>query len=258
MTVGGRGWLPPGVEANGYAEGTPTPPDLKESFAVGADTKTGDPEVDAYWFPDNVLPAEDPELQDCVTGYLARMRALADELLTIAAAALGPGRRTSSPGTPPLDLHHEHQLVPADGDGRATRGRASSGSARTPTSAPSPSWTASPARAACRSGVRTATGRTRRTTRTRSPSTPATCWPAGAGTGGSPTGTGCCRRRPTHRTRTWCRWCSSTRPTGTPWSSRCSRRSAGRTATRRWWPRCSSSGCWTPSRSAVRAEPERG
>ena len=37
----------------------------------------------------------------------------------------------------------------------------------------------------------TATGRTRRTTRTRSPSTPATCWPAGAGTAGSPTGTGC-------------------------------------------------------------------
>jgi len=35
VTVGGRGWLPPGVEANGYAEGTQTPPDLKESFAVG-------------------------------------------------------------------------------------------------------------------------------------------------------------------------------------------------------------------------------
>ena len=35
VTVGGRGWLPPGVEANGYAEGTRTPPDLKESFAVG-------------------------------------------------------------------------------------------------------------------------------------------------------------------------------------------------------------------------------
>src|SRR6266702_8088078 len=30
VTVGGRGWLPPGVEANGYAEGTQTPPDLKE------------------------------------------------------------------------------------------------------------------------------------------------------------------------------------------------------------------------------------
>ena len=28
VTVGGRGWLPPGVEANAYAEGTDTPPDL--------------------------------------------------------------------------------------------------------------------------------------------------------------------------------------------------------------------------------------
>jgi isopenicillin N synthase-like dioxygenase len=37
VTVGGRGWLPPGVEANGYAEGIETPPDLKESYAVGAD-----------------------------------------------------------------------------------------------------------------------------------------------------------------------------------------------------------------------------
>ena len=37
VTVAGRGWLPTGVEGNGYAEGTETPPDLKESFAVGAD-----------------------------------------------------------------------------------------------------------------------------------------------------------------------------------------------------------------------------
>ena len=27
--VGGRGWLGPGAEANGYSEGTETPPDLK-------------------------------------------------------------------------------------------------------------------------------------------------------------------------------------------------------------------------------------
>src|SRR5919109_69717 len=46
VTIGERGWLPPGVEANGYAEGTETPPDLKETFAVGADEPTGDPEID--------------------------------------------------------------------------------------------------------------------------------------------------------------------------------------------------------------------
>jgi len=77
------------VEANGYTEGTPTPPDLKESFAVGAGTKTGVPDVDAYWFPDNVFPDEIVELRDSVTGCLARMRALADELLTVAATSLG-------------------------------------------------------------------------------------------------------------------------------------------------------------------------
>ena len=42
VTVGGRGWMPTGVEANAYAEGTQTPPDLKESFTVGSDEPTGD------------------------------------------------------------------------------------------------------------------------------------------------------------------------------------------------------------------------
>src|SRR6202046_4909761 len=87
VTVGGRGWLPPGAEANGYAEGTQTPPDLKESYAVGADQPTGDPEVDAFWFQPNVYPAEVPGLAPAVTGYLARMRSLADELLVMCAGA---------------------------------------------------------------------------------------------------------------------------------------------------------------------------
>jgi isopenicillin N synthase-like dioxygenase len=89
VTVGGRGWLPPGAEANGYAEGTATPPDMKESFAVGADQPTGDPEVDGYWFQPNVYPAEVPGLEHAVVTYLARMRALADELLVVCAAGLG-------------------------------------------------------------------------------------------------------------------------------------------------------------------------
>ena len=88
VTVGGRGWLPPGVEANAYAEGTETPPDLKESFAVGADQPTGEAEVDGYWFQPNVYPAEAPALEPAVVAYLARMRGLADELLLICAAAL--------------------------------------------------------------------------------------------------------------------------------------------------------------------------
>ena len=89
VTVAGRGWLPPGVEANAYAEGTETPPDLKESFAVGADQPTGDPDVDGYWFQPNVYPAEVPDLQAAVVAYLGRMRELADDLLVLCAAALG-------------------------------------------------------------------------------------------------------------------------------------------------------------------------
>ncbi len=89
VTVAGRGWLPPGAEANGYAEGTQTPPDLKESFAVGADQPTGDPEVDAYWFQPNVYPLEVVALQPAVEAYLAQMQELADDLLVLCATALG-------------------------------------------------------------------------------------------------------------------------------------------------------------------------
>jgi isopenicillin N synthase-like dioxygenase len=88
VSVGGRGWLPPGVEANGYAEGTETPPDLKESYSVGADAAVGIPDVDSFWFQPNVWPAEVPELAATAREYMARMRSLSDELLTIFAAAL--------------------------------------------------------------------------------------------------------------------------------------------------------------------------
>jgi isopenicillin N synthase-like dioxygenase len=88
VTIGGRGWLPPGAEANGYAEGTPTPPDLKETFAVGADRGTGDPEIDRVWFLENVWPTEIPGLEPLMSGYLAEMRLLADELLVVCATAL--------------------------------------------------------------------------------------------------------------------------------------------------------------------------
>jgi isopenicillin N synthase-like dioxygenase len=89
VSVGGRGWLPPGAEANGYAEGTETPPDLKESYSVGADSPVGDREIDSFWFQPNVWPIEVPELVSAAREYMDRMRALSDELLTIFAAALG-------------------------------------------------------------------------------------------------------------------------------------------------------------------------
>jgi isopenicillin N synthase-like dioxygenase len=87
--VGGHGWLAPGVEANAYAEGTESPPDLKESYSLGAETATGDPDVDRIWFAPNVWPAEVARLQPLVNEYTAAMRSVADDLLALFAYALG-------------------------------------------------------------------------------------------------------------------------------------------------------------------------
>jgi len=86
--VGGRGWQALGVEANGYSEGTETPPDMKESIAIGADTKVGDDELDSLWYVDNVWPDEIVEFRELATTYAARMRALADDLLRLCANAV--------------------------------------------------------------------------------------------------------------------------------------------------------------------------
>jgi isopenicillin N synthase-like dioxygenase len=94
VRIGGRGWLAPGVEANGNVEGEETPPDLKESFAIGPDSATGDPEVDAVWFPSNVWPAEVPELHEAVERYSAAMTAVSLDLLELCADALGVPRDT--------------------------------------------------------------------------------------------------------------------------------------------------------------------
>ena len=88
VAVGGHGWIAPGAEANAYAEGTETPPDLKESYSLGAETAVGDPEVDRIWFAPNIWPAEVPHLQSLVNRYTAAMRRLADDLLALMAHAL--------------------------------------------------------------------------------------------------------------------------------------------------------------------------
>jgi isopenicillin N synthase-like dioxygenase len=89
VTVGDRGWLGPGAEANSYAEGQASPPDLKESWSWAADEPTGDAAVDAEWFRPNVWPYEVPGLRGPVTEYLRLMRMLSDELLELLACALG-------------------------------------------------------------------------------------------------------------------------------------------------------------------------
>ncbi|KWX66449.1 isopenicillin N synthase family oxygenase [Mycobacterium sp. NAZ190054] len=110
VPVGGHGWIGPGAEANGYAEGTETPPDLKESFSLGADTATGDAEVDRIWFAPNVWPREVPALQPLVTEYTAQMRRLADDLLALCAHALrmadNPFAELASTPTWTMNINH--------------------------------------------------------------------------------------------------------------------------------------------------------
>lgn len=87
--VGGRGWLGPGAEANGYSEGTETPPDLKESLTFATHEPFDDPAVNAEWYAPNVWPAEAPGLRRLCEEYLGRMGELEKELLTLLGDALG-------------------------------------------------------------------------------------------------------------------------------------------------------------------------
>jgi len=110
VPVGGHGWIGPGAEANGYAEGTETPPDLKESFSLGAETATGDADVDRIWFAPNVWPAEAPGWQALVTEYTNAVRRLADDLLALFAHALGlpanPWAQLSDRPTWTMNINH--------------------------------------------------------------------------------------------------------------------------------------------------------
>ncbi len=90
-TVGGRGWMPIGKEANSYfgEDADPERFDLKETWVSGRADSTGDPVVDAEWFAPNVWPAEVPELGEVCTRYAAEMRAVYVELLEVLSVALG-------------------------------------------------------------------------------------------------------------------------------------------------------------------------
>jgi isopenicillin N synthase-like dioxygenase len=86
-----RGWTPMGAEANANSdEGVSAPPDLKESFDVACYQPTGNPAVDREWFTDNLWPDDEvPAYRPAVSEYVARMHRLVDQLLEIAALALG-------------------------------------------------------------------------------------------------------------------------------------------------------------------------
>ncbi|MEE3852062.1 2-oxoglutarate and iron-dependent oxygenase domain-containing protein [Gordonia sp. LSe1-13] len=88
-SVGGRGWIPPGKEANGALLGADLPPDLKETFTAGYERHSGDSAVDAEWFAPNVWPSEVYELQSLSVTYTAAMRRFAADILELLATAVG-------------------------------------------------------------------------------------------------------------------------------------------------------------------------
>lgn len=240
VAVGGRGWLGPGAEANSYAEGAASPPDLKESWSFAADVPTGDPAVDAEWFRPNTWPAEVPALRPLVVEYLARMRALSDELLELLATALGLAadhftRHTGHPtwgfnlnwypGTEVLGepLPGQFRIGAHTDFGTVTVLDRQQGSGGLQIHTDADGWQDAPYDpAALTVNIGDLMAR----------------W---TGTAGARAATGCCRRPPTLRARNSSRSSTSTSATRTPGSSRCRRRSAG-------W--CTSP--WTPTRTCGR------
>lgn len=83
--LGMAGWAPMGMEANGYSFGHETPPDMKESYRLGACALTGRPPLRG----DNVWPDRPAEFRDVVTRYMAEVDRLHLDLLRVCAAAAG-------------------------------------------------------------------------------------------------------------------------------------------------------------------------
>ena len=89
--LAGRGWLPPGGEANAFYSDVadPSRADMKESLTNGRDFLTGDPEIDAAWFMPNVWPDETPDLAALAGEFAGQARELYYDLLRMGAVALG-------------------------------------------------------------------------------------------------------------------------------------------------------------------------
>jgi isopenicillin N synthase-like dioxygenase len=81
--LGDTGWVPYGLEANGYVFGEDTPPDMKESLVFGMEDFPGHGETRA-----NHWPSELPELRALVTEYFTQMERLNVEMLRLLGTAL--------------------------------------------------------------------------------------------------------------------------------------------------------------------------
>ncbi|MBX9152168.1 MULTISPECIES: isopenicillin N synthase family oxygenase [Rhodococcus] len=127
-TVGGRGWLPSGKEANSFdgVDADASRPDMKESYTIGRNQPSGNADLDDYWFKPNIWPEEVPALELHAARYMHTMYGLYDELLRMCAEALDLDRewfieRTSN-GTRTLNLNRYPALEetgdPQDGQFR--------------------------------------------------------------------------------------------------------------------------------------------
>jgi len=83
--LGMAGWAPMGMEANGYSFGHKTPPDMKESYRLGAHMLPGRVALRGG----NVWPDTLPSFCDTITRYVAAVDGLHMELLRVCAAAAG-------------------------------------------------------------------------------------------------------------------------------------------------------------------------
>ncbi|MFC5149445.1 isopenicillin N synthase family dioxygenase [Streptomyces aureoversilis] len=104
LAEGGQyGWSGPGAVATGRAEGLITPPDLVETWSTAPgpdDAAAGRPGPGLL--PAKAWPSRSPALQPLLARYVRSMRALADELLELLAAALRQ----------PLDFFTRHTSQP--------------------------------------------------------------------------------------------------------------------------------------------------
>lgn len=102
--IGGPGWTPIGAEANSYASGEASPPDLKETWTVGPVAPGAVVPTSLGILPvNNVFPAEVPAFEPAVRRYLDAGVALSSELLELMAAAAGvPSDTFNLQCTPPL------------------------------------------------------------------------------------------------------------------------------------------------------------
>jgi len=83
--LGMAGWAPMGMEANGYSFGHETPPDMKESYRLGAHELPGRVALRGA----NVWPSAPVGFRTTVQEYIAEIDRLHMELLRVCAAAAG-------------------------------------------------------------------------------------------------------------------------------------------------------------------------